>query len=122
MKKSFTKRLIGTAAAMCMLLSQSTHLSVDAAYSRVAVHDPSVVKLDDGSYYIIGSHLGAARSTDLMNWTVTADSDKGTKNTTYFKDIYSDLSKANKWANTSTGYDLSGNLWAPDIIWNEQMK
>lgn len=116
------KRLTGLAAALSIALTSVPLFTVHAAYARAAVHDPSVVKLNDGSYYIIGSHLGAARSTDLMNWTVTANSDHGTKNTTYFKDIYADLAKPNTWANTSDGYDLSGNLWAPDIIWNDQMQ
>lgn len=39
----------------------------------VAVHDPSVVRADDGSFYVFGSHLAAARSTDLMNWQYVAN-------------------------------------------------
>lgn len=96
--------------------------TVNAEYSRVAVHDPSIVKLDDGSYFIIGSHLSAARSTDLENWTYTANSEAGTKNTTFFKNIYTDLAVPEKWSNTSDGYDLSGNLWAPDIMYNSYLK
>lgn len=36
--------------------------------SRVSVHDPSIVKEDD-TYYVFGSHIEAAKSTDLQNWT-----------------------------------------------------
>ena len=32
---------------------------------------PSVIRVDD-TYYIFGSHLAAAKSTDLMNWTLIA--------------------------------------------------
>ncbi|TMN63813.1 beta-xylosidase, partial [Pseudoalteromonas sp. S1727] len=39
----------------------------NVAVTNVAVHDPSVLKVDD-TYYIFGSHLAAAKSTDLMNW------------------------------------------------------
>ena len=42
---------------------------VEIEYSEVSVHDPSVVRGDDGSYYIFGSHLAVAKSDDLMNWT-----------------------------------------------------
>lgn len=35
--------------------------------TNVSVHDPSVVKVDD-TYYIFGSHLAAAKSTDFLNW------------------------------------------------------
>ena len=119
--KALTSRLLSLTAALSLAVWNVPMLDTHAAYARVGVHDPSVVKLDDGSYYIIGSHLAGARSNDLMNWTFTADSDKGTKNTTYFKDIYTDLAKPNAWSDTSAGYDLSGNLWAPDIVWNPEM-
>ena len=100
----------------------STKADAASNKSRVSVHDPSVIKLADGSYYIIGSHLAAARSTDLQNWTWTANSNYGTKNTTFFRDIYTDLAKPAGWSGTSENYDLSGNLWAPDIVWNPDMQ
>lgn len=37
-------------------------------FNDVPVHDPSVIRLDDGSFYVVGSHLAMARSTDLVNW------------------------------------------------------
>lgn len=50
--------------------------SVDASgitHNDLAVHDPSVIRADDGSFYVFGSHLAAARSTDLMNWQYVAN-------------------------------------------------
>ncbi|HLA74078.1 MAG TPA: hypothetical protein VK624_21420, partial [Steroidobacteraceae bacterium] len=41
-------------------------------FNNVSVHDPSVIKVD-AEYYVFGSHLAAAKSTDLMNWTLVAD-------------------------------------------------
>jgi hypothetical protein len=38
-----------------------------------AVHDPSVIRDDDGTFYVFGSHLDAARSTDLMRWDYIAN-------------------------------------------------
>ncbi|MDE6019922.1 MAG: RICIN domain-containing protein [Ruminococcus sp.] len=93
-----------------------------ANHARVGVHDPSIIKLEDDSYYIIGSHLAAARSADLGSWTFTANSAAGTKNTTFFKDIYTDLAVPAAWSSLSNAnYDLSGNLWAPDIIYNKSL-
>ncbi|MBQ8011643.1 MAG: family 43 glycosylhydrolase, partial [Oscillospiraceae bacterium] len=93
-----------------------------ANHARVAVHDPSIYKMEDGSYFIIGSHLGAATSPDLGSWTHAANSAAGTKNTTFFKDIYTDLAVPAAWSSPSNAnYDLSGNLWAPDIIWNPEL-
>ena len=36
--------------------------------SRVSVHDPSIIKAD-GTYYLFGTHLADAKSSDLINWT-----------------------------------------------------
>ena len=40
--------------------------------SGVSVHDPSILEVD-GTYYIFGSHMSAAKSTDLLNWEKVAD-------------------------------------------------
>ena len=40
----------------------------EPTFTNVSVHDPSVIKVDD-TYYVFGSHLASAKSTDLMNWT-----------------------------------------------------
>jgi arabinan endo-1,5-alpha-L-arabinosidase len=38
-------------------------------FAEVSVHDPDVLRVD-GVYYIFGSHLAAARSPDLIRWTL----------------------------------------------------
>lgn len=123
MKSNFFKKTAALLLSGMMLLSSQISIDASAAnHARVSVHDPSIIKLDDGSYYIIGSHLGAARSDDLGSWTPTANSNAGTKNTTFFKDIYTDLAVPASWSSPSNAnYDLSGNLWAPDIVYNEIM-
>ena len=41
---------------------------IDApTFKEASVHDPSVIKVD-GTYYVIGSHLAAAKTDDLMQW------------------------------------------------------
>ena len=116
------KKAISALTAGCLLLGMIPAQTSSAAnYSRASVHDPSIVKLQDGSYYIIGSHLGAARSADLGNWTAAANSNLGSTRTTFFRDIYKDLAIPEKWSNTTNGYNLAGNMWAPDIIYNEAM-
>jgi arabinan endo-1,5-alpha-L-arabinosidase len=42
-------------------------------FNDLAVHDPSVIRADDGTFYVFGSHLAAARSADLMNWQYIAN-------------------------------------------------
>lgn len=85
----------------------------DVKYSRVSVHDPSVV-YDNGTYYVFGSHMAWAKSTDLTNWE------------TFSMNINSEYASlfGKEWENyckTDTNPNLNGNLWAPDVIYNEAM-
>ncbi len=85
----------------------------EVPYSRVSVHDPSVV-YDNGTYYIFGSHMAWAKSTDLRNWepfTMNINSE------------YADLFQKEweEYCKTATNLNLNGNLWAPDVIYNPNM-
>lgn len=96
--------------------------------SRVAVHDPSIVigyvhgdkitgeKGGEKVYYIFGSHRDFARSTDLQNWTKVTNN----INTDYRTIFANDASWASR--GTKGTYDVTGNLWAPDVIWNPTMQ
>ena len=96
--------------------------------SRVAVHDPSIVigyvhgdkitgeKGGEKVYYIFGSHRDFARSTDLQNWTKITNN----INTDYRTIFANDASWASR--GTKGTYDVTGNLWAPDVIWNPTMQ
>ena len=78
---------------------------------RVSVHDPSVVwDPSSQTYYIFGSHVAAAKTTDLMSWTA-------------FTPVY-DYSAYNPsaWSGAYGNYSIDGNQWAPDVIWNKSMK
>ncbi|MBB6093719.1 arabinan endo-1,5-alpha-L-arabinosidase [Povalibacter uvarum] len=61
-------------ASGCLLDAPDPTVDANSiTFNDLAVHDPSVVRADDGSYYVFGSHLAAARSTDLMNWQYVAN-------------------------------------------------
>ncbi len=47
-----------------------TAKSIDAG---VSVHDPSIIKGEDGRYYIFGSHMSGAVTDDLKNWESIGD-------------------------------------------------
>ena len=100
--RRFISALVSSFVAAGSLLSHSLTEAV-ADYSRVSVHDPSVVKLEEGGYFIIGSHLGAARSDDMKNWQSAANSHLGSTQTTFFRNIYADLAIPEKWSNTTNG-------------------
>lgn len=36
-------------------------------FTEASVHDPSVIQAD-GMYYVFGSHLASAKTSDLLNW------------------------------------------------------
>ena len=80
------------------------------------MHDPSVVQDPKTKrYYIFGSHCAWAWSDDLENWTAftnnITEGDGGSAHT-IFKDEIDWCKKAN----------VTGNLWAPDVIWDENYK
>lgn len=89
-----------------------------AGKDRVSVHDPSIVVGKDAEgkkcYYIFGSHLAFAKSYDLMSWR-TFKNNINDDYRTLFKEAF-------EWSdNGNPAYDPSGNMWAPDVIWNESM-
>ena len=116
----------------------------------VSVHDPSVVHSTGNTYYIIGSHRGWARSNNhMVSWQGVDNNNLfGTVNSsgnvvvTNFANAFSknQVTKvkalvngtvqevdfgtynAEAWAHADdASYNIAGNLWAPDIIWNPTM-
>lgn len=86
----------------------------------VSVHDPSILQVGD-TYYIYGSHMSAAKSTDLRNWTKLGDG-YDTNNPVYGTFMENDHI-----------FDFAGNMfsaiptdnggthvWAPDVYYNEE--
>ena len=111
--------------------------------TRVSVHDPSVVwDPVSQTYYIFGSHRASAKTTDMMNWTAftapwaTETSNNANPNVAFSTPQVTKVKKggteydftfdAIKWsarggAQGQTKYDVTGNQWAPDVIYNKVM-
>lgn len=110
---------------------------------RVSVHDPSVV-WDPASqtYYIFGSHRDHAKSTDMINWTkitvpwATETSTNANPNVAFATPQVTKIKKggveydfafdAVKWSarggtQGQAKYNVTGNQWAPDVIYNKLM-
>ena len=109
------------------------------AQTRISVHDPSIVD-NGGTYYIFGSHQAWAKSTDMYNWnSVQVNWGDGTNSHINCSNAFS-TQKVTKYTKGGTeydftnfdakawsalgnsSYDISGNLWAPDVIWNPIMQ
>ena len=102
---------------------------------RTSVHDPSVVyEPNTQRYYIFGSHKSGAWTTDLQNWTWAAPTWTPSSNKTAF--VTPEVKKVKKggvevdfpqfnaldWAaRTDASYNIDGNMWAPDVLWNEKL-
>lgn len=124
-----------------------TNYTKSTTRQYAGIHDPSIVQYGS-QFYIMGSHRGFARSTDLKNWTaldmrfakVNAD---GSTSSCGFEQAFSthqtrkvralvngevrevDFGNydAEAWAHADdANYNISGNLWAPDIIYNPTMR
>lgn len=79
---------------------------VEIEFRNVSVHDPSIVK-DGDTYYIFGSHLAGAKSTDLMNWEMIGSGVNA--GNPIIPDARKEMPEAFAWARTNT-------FWAPDVI------
>ena len=128
---------IGYAMAQTELTSQEAKTLYKNTSKRwTSVHDPSVVyEPNTKRYYIFGSHKAGAWTTDLQNWTWAAPTWSPDDNAKAF--VTPEVKKVKKggvevdmpafsaydWSKrTDAGYDINGNMWAPDVIWNPVLK
>ena len=107
---------------------------------RVSVHDPSVVwDPSSSSYYIFGSHRGVAKSSNLMSWNAvtvnwaTASSANAANNVAFTTPAVKKVKKGGEYVDFpafdamawskrgNASYNIDGNLWAPDVIYNKSM-
>ena len=110
--------LVGTLAGCSGNSTKQSSASSKAETSTASIkrgesHDPSIVKAN-GKYYIFGSHRAWLKSDDLINWS-TFTNNLSTDYEKIIKDIW------DGWAKQSANPDVKGNMWAPDVIWNETM-
>lgn len=87
------------------MIGCSNNNSESITFNEVSVHDPAIIKSND-TYYITGSHMAEAKSSDLINWTSISDS---VNNQKLFKNIKTELGEALAWGKTNT-------FWASDWI------
>ena len=136
--------------AQTQLLPSQLPYSIKAG-SAISIHDPSVV-LRDGKYIVWGSHLGVATSSDLVTWTPLSANGQtfrklskqgaasGTacghadafnvqqitkiKNREGVEVAFPNFNAeayCSRYAEDKNTW-ISGNMWAPDILFNEEMQ
>ncbi len=158
--------LCGVAATFLPLQSVAQVLSdadLSGAYhtvtptQRTSVHDPSILvdTVADPTaetFYVIGSHMGFSRSTDLIHWTSSITGGETTSATLYGKRnadgtistcSYNQAFRTNEvtrvvnaagdtvpfgnfdasaWNTALNNYNVDGNQWAADAVYNPVMK
>ena len=83
----------------------TTTTTTEVTFTEVSVHDPSIVRVAD-TWYVFGSHLAAAKSSNLRDWTLVAD---GVNNSNpLFSNVTTALAATFSWAQVT-------DLWAPDV-------
>ena len=110
-----------------------------SALKRVSVHDPSVVwDPSTSTYYVFGSHRAAAKCSNMMSWEAfTAPWATATSTNAANADAFTtpEVTKVKKggaeydlnfnalaWsARGSADYNVDGNMWAPDVIYNKKL-
>src|SRR5690606_35494822 len=74
--------------------------------SDATVHDPSVVR-DGDAFFVFGSHLASARTSDWMHWTQISTSPE--PGNVLVPNPQEEFQEALTWVDTDT-------FWAPDVI------
>lgn len=118
-----TAKMLGKAVVTAKAPNGKTaECTINVTNPGFAIHDPSVYKDPvSGKYYTFGSHLMAAVSTDLKGYSITASSGNNySSSSSLFTKKYTE-EFAEAYAYTMPG-GASQNLWAPDIIYNKDMK
>lgn len=103
--------------------------SCETSDGRVAIHDPSAVKSEDGTYYIFGTHGCVAKSDDMMSWQSIACgvNDNNPLLVKKGKTLRATLSEPLSWTDAyqlSRGDSpdtLQTNIWASTVIYNKKM-
>ncbi|MDL4843194.1 LamG-like jellyroll fold domain-containing protein [Aquibacillus rhizosphaerae] len=124
MRKSF--QLLISIFILLILLVPNTVLGNEQTepleFDRASVHDPSIIKEEgEDVYYVFGSHIAAAKSDDLINWTSIVDREYETpENNPIYGDLSNNLAESFEWAGEDDA-DSSGGfaVWAPDIFYNK---
>ena len=87
---------------------------------RVSVHDPSIcVDEETGTYYVFGTHLATASSTDLVNWKKISGDYENVGNNPIYGDLVNNLAESFEWAGYHDADCARGYaVWAPDVSYN----
>ncbi|MCR8657358.1 LamG-like jellyroll fold domain-containing protein [Paenibacillus endoradicis] len=109
-----------TATPKPTVTPEPTATPVPPTFQEVSIHDPSIIKSKEGEYYVFGSHIEAAKSSDLMSWDRFTNG-YATSNNQLFGNLSDNLKESFAWAGENDADNLGGfSVWAPDIMWVDE--
>lgn len=96
----------------------------------ISVHDPSLFRAEDGTYYIYGTHIASAKSDDLINWKTVSNGvfDNNATLVTVKLSLRKTFAEPLSWCD---GYQKQSkikkdewqtNIWASDVFYNKAME
>lgn len=98
----------GVAAGDCLEYAPGAGITYqEPSFQDQSVHDPSVIEAN-GTYYVFGSHLAAAKTGNWMSWSLIAG-DGVNANNPLFDDVTVELADAFE-------YSTVVGLWAADVL------
>ncbi|MCM1486624.1 MAG: glycoside hydrolase family 43 protein [Faecalibacterium sp.] len=95
----------------------------------VVLHDPTLFKAEDGTYYLYGSHIVSAKSDDLINWKMRSSGVYDSNRTLVSEGstVRETLSVPLAWTDAaqvrlgSSEDEWQTNVWASDVFYNRAM-
>lgn len=96
--------------------------------TRVSIHDPAVTSIIDENgeevFYVFGTHVSQAKTRDFLSWEVPHSQEyENMEDNIIFGNTTENLSETFEWAGHADADSAHGfNLWAPDVIWNEEFE
>lgn len=85
---------------------------------NASVHDPAIFAKSQGEYYIFGTHMSAAKSSNLKDWESFANGVN--KENPLFDNLFDEDKKA--FSFTGKFADRHYAVWAPDVTYNPVLK
>lgn len=96
--------------------------------NNVSIHDPAVRSVIDENgeetFYAFGTHVAQAKTKDFSTWEVPHMTEyENMEDNILFGNTNENLEETFEWAGYDDADSKNGyNLWAPDVIWNDQFE
>lgn len=96
--------------------------------NSVSIHDPAVRSVIDENgeetFYAFGTHVAQAKTKDFSTWEVPHMTEyENMEDNILFGNTKENLEETFEWAGYDDADSKDGyNLWAPDVIWNDQFE